>query len=91
MIFLISFVSGIDWCGLSEQHTMCLYKGVNTGKCEKVVSRGISPDEIVAVVDAHNELRQYVADGHQNGLPPAQNMKIIVSTAKGLNTSLKTF
>ncbi|KAF7266142.1 venom allergen 3-like [Rhynchophorus ferrugineus] len=67
-------------CGI---HSMCIYKSKPTGPaCKGLLIMDFSSDEIDAIVDAHNTLRNRVAigwetDGNPGPQPPSSNTRMI--------------
>ena len=53
-----------DYCGLSSQHTMCLYRQAVQGQaCVAVTQRGVNITEAANILHIHNTLRSAVATG----------------------------
>jgi len=61
-----------------ELVTPCANTHLLTLLCVDIVEQGLSKEEKQEVVDEHNRLRQLVASGGQEGLPPASNMANLV-------------
>jgi len=59
-----------DYSSFGYDHTMCKY----TGQACNFIRRGFSGAEKANIVRYHNEKRQQVATGNQNGQPSASNM-----------------
>ena len=53
-----------DYCVLSSQHTMCLYRQAVQGQaCVALTQRGVNTTEAADILHIHNTLRAAVATG----------------------------
>ena len=72
------------YCGVSADHTGCLFRSVGTKTCNHIVGRKVSDTEKKLIVDLHNEKRRRVANGSEtkgfgSGQPVATNMIELVN------------
>ena len=51
---------------------MCQYCGVDTSTCGKVCGRGIEDKDRRWIVERHNELRKFVAEGNEKRGAPGK-------------------
>ena len=70
---LVSSQGQTDYCQLSAEHTMCVYRAGELGRtCGVTQQRGVTTSQAEEIVNLHNRLRSTVASAstggsHENG------------------------
>lgn len=67
----------INYCSISQRHTMCRFTSPNWHQCAQVMSTGLEEEHKLQLLHLHNQLRSRVAVGSDRqvaGMPTAANM-----------------